>query len=86
MLGGAASFESYVSQAMGSATTANGGLSHGIAWFQYTSEGQVNTYVVQDVDKSSSFTANDIVVEIVGAKDLSNSSFNVQGEGTLLFI
>ena len=86
VLGGAASFESYVSQAMGSATTANGGASHGIAWFQFTSEGQVNTYVVQDVDGDSAFTANDIVVEIVGAKDLGNSSFNATGEGTLLFI
>jgi len=91
VLGGSASFESYVNQAMASATTAAKSFNasntdHGIAWFQYTSNGQTNTYIVQDVDGNSTFSSNDIVVEIVGSVDLSSSSLNASTAGTLKYI
>lgn len=87
-LTGNASLESYVGQALAAAdayaTDLKGGAAtHGIAWFQQGG----NTYIVQDVDGNAAFTAGtDIVVELTGLVDLSASSFNDNGNGTLLYI
>ena len=85
---GAAGLSDYVGQALAAAdayaeTLKGGAADKGIAWFQFGT----NTYIVQDVDGNGAFTAGqDIVVELTGLVDLSASSFNDNGNGTLLFI
>ena len=86
---GGASLSDYVGQALAAADAYSDSLdgagtgSNGIAWFQQGG----NTYIVQDVNDDGLFTAtNDIVVELTGLVDLSASSFNDTGAGTLLFI
>lgn len=77
-----ATFDNYVTEAAKAADLASAG-DHGIAWFQFGG----NTFIVQDVDGSGAFEANnDIIVKITGAVDLSNSSFNEVDQGTLLYI
>ena len=73
-----------IAQATANATATNGGAAatHGIAWFQFGG----NTFIVQDVDGSTAFSTGDIIVKLTGAVDLSSSSFNTQGDGTLLYI
>ena len=79
---GEATFDNYVSEAAKQADLVSGGT-HGIAWFQYGT----NTFIVQDVDGNAAFDANtDIIVKLTGLVDLSASSFNEVGQGTLLFI
>jgi len=79
---GEATFDSYVSEAAKQADLVSGGT-HGVAWFQFNG----NTFIVQDVDGSAAFEANtDIIVKLTGLVDLSASSFNEVGQGTLLFI
>jgi len=87
---GAAGLSDYVGQALAAAdayaetlegTAAN--AVKGISWFQFGT----NTYIVQDVDGDGAFTAGqDIVVELTGTVDLSASSFNDNGNGSLLYI
>lgn len=84
---GGAGLESYVGQALAAAdayaeTLKGGAAAKGIAWFQTGG----NTYIVQDVDGDGAFSAGDIVVELVGNVDLSDSSFNDNVNGTLLYI
>jgi len=57
---------------------------HGIAWFNFNQ----NTFIVQDVDGDGNFTeaGGDLIVKLTGVYDLSNSSFNADGEGTLEYI
>ena len=79
---GEATFDNYVSEAAKQADLVSGGT-HGVAWFQYGT----NTFIVQDVDGNAAFNANaDIIVKLTGLVDLSASSFNEVGQGTLLFI
>lgn len=79
---GEATFDNYVSEAAKQADLVSGGT-HGIAWFQYGT----NTFIVQDVNGDAAFSANaDIIVKLTGLVDLSASSFNEVGQGTLLFI
>jgi S-layer protein len=83
-LGGAVTFDSYVTQALAKAAEFAGGAG-GVAWFQFASNGTTNTYVVQE-NAGVGFQTGDNVIEIVGAVDLSASSFNADGQGTLLYI
>lgn len=77
-----ATFDNYVTEAAKAADAASAG-DHGIAWFQYNG----NTFIVQDVDGNAAFDNNtDIIVKITGTVDLSASSFNEVGQGTLLYI
>lgn len=93
VLGGAVGFDSYATQALAKAVEfadandGGGNGSGGMAWFQFTNNlGATNTYVVQDNNGTAGFQSGDIVIEIVGAVDLSASSFNEVGQGTLLYI
>lgn len=77
-----ATFDNYVTEAAKAADLVSGGT-HGVAWFQFGG----NTFVVQDVNGDAAFTNSaDIIVKLTGTVDLSASSFNEVGEGTLLFI
>ena len=59
------------------------GGQYGVAWFQFNG----NTFIVQDVDATAGFTdGQDIIVKLTGLVDLSASSFNEAGQGTLLYI
>ena len=75
-------FTEYVNEAM-KVASANGANTHGVAWFQFNN----NTFVVQNIGNDNTFNdGTDIIVKITGAVDLSASSFNEVGQGTLLFI
>lgn len=75
-------FTEYVNEAM-KVASADGTLTHGVAWFQFNN----NTFVVQNMAADNTFNdGTDIIVKITGAVDLSASSFNEVGQGTLLFI
>lgn len=77
-----ATFDNYVTEAAKAASAADNG-SHGLAWFQFGGD----TFIVQDIVGNSAFDNGvDIIVKITGAVDLSASSFNEVGQGTLLFI
>ncbi|MCC2958629.1 DUF4214 domain-containing protein [Massilia sp. IC2-477] len=76
-----ATFDNYVTEAAKAADAATG--SHGIAWFQFNG----NTFIVQDVDGNGAFNNNvDIIVKLTGIVDLSASSFNEVGQGTLQYL
>lgn len=80
-----ATFDNYVTEAAKAADAGNGAATtHGVAWFQFGG----NTFVVQDVGGVAGAFDNgtDIIVKITGLVDLSASSFNEVGQGTLLFI
>lgn len=86
---GEATFDNYVTEAVkvAQAASGDGTGSYGIAWFQYNN----NTFIVQDANIGGGAAGvwdnnNDIIVKITGAVDLSASSFNEVGQGTLLFI
>ena len=65
------------------AASANSTLTNGISWFQFGT----NTFVVQNMAADNTFNdGTDIIVKITGLVDLSASSFNEVGEGTLLFV
>jgi S-layer protein len=71
-LGGVATFQDYLNS--GTATTGTQGE---ISWFQFNG----NTYIVQDNNAATTFTAaSDVVIEIVGLVDLSGA---VAGDGIL---
>lgn len=75
-------FTEYVNEAM-KAASANSTLTNGIAWFQFNG----NTFVAQNIGADNTFNdGTDILVKITGLVDLSASSFNEVGEGTLLFV
>ena len=77
-----ATFDNYVTEAAKAADAVSGGT-HGIAWFQFGG----NTFIVQDIDGDAAFTNGaDSIVKLTGLVDLSASSFNEVGQGTLLFI
>lgn len=77
-----ATFDNYVTEAAKAADAASAGT-HGLAWFQFGG----NTFIVQDVTGDAAFTNNqDSIVKLTGLVDLSASSFNEVGQGTLLFI
>ncbi|MBB3118057.1 DUF4214 domain-containing protein [Pseudoduganella violacea] len=87
-----ATFDNYVTEAAKAAglaaathtgTPATPAL-HGIAWFQFGS----NTFIVQDNGGSAGVfdNATDIIVKLTGTVDLSNSSINDVGQGTLQFL
>lgn len=81
-----ATFTEYVAEAM-KVASANGTVTHGVAWFQFTQGGATNTFVVQNIGADNSFAdGTDIIVKLTGAVDLSASSFNDTGAGTLLYI
>ena len=81
-----ATFTEYVAEAMKVASV-NSTVTHGVAWFQFTQGGTTNTFVVQNMAADNSFNdGTDIIVKLTGAVDLSASSFNEVGQGTLLFI
>ena len=76
-----ATFDNYVTEATKAADAAT--ADHGIAWFQF----QGNTFIVQDVNGDGAFTdGTDIIVKLTGIVDLSNSSFNEVGQGTLQYL
>lgn len=86
-----ATFDNYVTEAAKAAEAAAGvdgadagtAKNGGIAWFQFGG----NTFIVQDVNGDAAFTNNtDIIVKLTGLVDLSASSFNEVGQGTLLYI
>ena len=75
-------FTEYVAEAMKVASV-NSTVTHGVAWFQFNN----NTFIVQNMAADNSFNdGTDIIVKLTGTVDLSASSFNVFGQGTLLFI
>ena len=75
-------FTEYVNEAM-KVASANGANTHGVSWFQFNN----NTFVVQNIGADNTFNdGTDIIVKITGAVDLSASSFNDTGNGSLLFI
>ena len=75
-------FTEYVAEAMKVASV-NSTVTHGVAWFQFNN----NTFVVQNMAADNSFNdGTDIIVKLTGTVDLSASSFNEVGQGTLLFI
>lgn len=77
-----ATFDNYVTEAAKAADAVSGGT-HGIAWFQFGG----NTFIVQDIDGNAAFTNGaDSIVKLTGLVDLSASSFNEVGQGTLLYI
>lgn len=77
-----ATFDNYVTEAAKAADLVSGGT-HGIAWFQFGG----NTFIVQDIDGDAAFTNGaDSIVKLTGLVDLSASSFNEVGQGTLLYI
>lgn len=81
-----ATFTEYVNEAM-KVASANSTVTHGVAWFQFTQGGTTNTFVVQNIAADNTFNdGTDIIVKITGAVDLSASSFNDVGQGTLLYI
>lgn len=81
-----ATFTEYVNEAM-KVASANSTVTHGVAWFQFTQGGTTNTFVVQNIAADNTFNdGTDIIVKITGAVDLSASSFNEVGQGTLLYI
>lgn len=84
-----ATFDNYVTEAAKGAQVASGdgAGSFGIAWFQFGG----NTFVVQDANIGAGTAGvfdngNDIIVKLTGLVDLSASSFNEVGQGTLLYI
>ena len=79
-------FTEYVAEAM-KVASANSTADHGVAWFQFTTGTVTNTFVVQNMAADNTFNDGvDIIVKLSGAVDLSASSFNDTGAGTLLFI
>lgn len=81
-----ATFTEYVNEAM-KVASASSTVTHGVAWFQFTQGGTTNTFVVQNIAADNTFNdGTDIIVKLTGAIDLSASSFNDVGQGTLLFI
>lgn len=79
---GQATFDNYVTEAAKAADAASAGT-HGLAWFQFDNA----TFIVQDVDGNASFdNGTDIIVKLTGLVDLTASSFNEVGQGTLLYI
>jgi S-layer protein len=77
-----ATFDNYVTEAAKAADAVSAGT-HGVAWFQFGT----NTFVVQDVNGGAEFNnGDDVIVKLTGLVDLSASSFNEAGQGTLLFI
>ncbi len=83
-----ATFTEYVTEAAAQAdaaaeTFAGGAAAKGVAWFQFNN----NTFVVQDIDGDANFTdGTDIIVKIQGMVDLSDSSFNADDQGNLLYL
>ncbi len=79
-----ATFDNYVTEAIKAANIATNGNGDGIAWFQFNG----NTFIVQDVagGTAGAFDNGDIIVKLTGTVDLSASSFNEVGQGTLLFL
>lgn len=56
---------------------ANGGAATtGVSWFQYAG----STYIVDDINASSAVSADDILVKLVGAVDLSTATLSAAGE------
>ena len=63
--------------------SANSTVADGVAWFQFGT----NTFIVQNMAADNVFTeGTDIIVRLTGTLDLSASSFNEVGQGTLLYI
>ena len=84
---GEATFDNYVTEAAKAAKAASGDATgnYGVAWFQFNG----NTFLVQDnVGGTAGVFDNgtDIIVKLTGLVDLSASSFNEVGQGTLLYI
>lgn len=85
-----ATFDNYVTEAAKAAEAAakdgvdaDAADEFGIAWFQYNG----NTFIVQDVNGDAAFSNGaDIIVKLTGLVDLTASSFNEVGQGTLLYI
>jgi len=74
-LASAAALQDYLDNA-----TVSGAANGNLSWFQFNA----NTYVVQNNSANTTFTGNvDIVVELVGLIDLSNST-QATGTGTLV--
>ena len=72
----------YVAAAM-KAASVDSTVDHGVAWFELSG----NTYIVQNMLADATFNDNsDIMVMLTGTVDLSASSFNEVGQGTLLYI
>jgi len=81
-----ATFTEYVNEAM-KVASANGTVTHGVAWFQFTQGGTTNTFVVQNIGADNTFNdGTDIIVKLTGAVDLSASSFNADRPSTLLYL
>jgi len=79
-------FTEYVAAAMKVASV-NASVAYGIAWFQFTSGSTTNTFIVQNKATDNAFNdGTDIIVRLTGAVDLTASSFNEVGQGTLLYI
>lgn len=77
-LNAAATLSDYLDAAAGSTSANTNGV---LSWFQYTTNGVVNTYVVADRGAASTFNvATDKVVQLNGAIDLSTS--NIVSNGT----